>query len=571
MAREAQRDQLGKMLLEMGLITQEQLDEALGLQEMSGAKNLGDILLKLGLIREEELAYVMGTQLNLPVFSLKNVDIPKNVIALVPEKIIKKHTLIPFSLQDNVLTIVMANPMDIMVIDDIQYQTGKQIQEAIGLKSEILEVIQKYFQTSEQEMNQAVQEVAMNAEEGGQDMNQKKTVDLEEKESPTVAIVNNIISDAIKMKASDIHIEPHEHELGLRYRLDGVLQERNLKLNLKTQGELISRIKLLSNMDISEKRVPQDGRIKVSTTIQDKKITADLRVSSLPIYRGEKICIRILDKSNLSLNLKDVGFSDRNLKIFEQVVDKPSGIILMTGPTGSGKTSTLYAALNFVSSPEINITTVEDPVEFEIASFNQTNVQAKIGMTFGRALKAILRQDPDVILIGEMRDEETAKIGIEAALTGHLVFSTLHTNDAPSSITRLVEMGVEPYMLSSTVRGIVAQRLLRRLCAQCKTKVALEPKKAEALAKTYQIEQPTIFKPKGCPTCNNTGHKGRIAVHEILTFNDELAQAVNDEKSTTEITMIAKRTGFKGLAFDGYVKVLQGITTFREVEKVAMV
>jgi type IV pilus assembly protein PilB len=571
MAKENRSEQLGKLLLEMGLITQEQLQEALGLQEMSGAKNLGDILLKLNLIREEELAYVIGTQLNLPVISLKNVDIPKPVLALIPEKIIKKHYLLPFSLQDNVLTIVMANPMDIMVIDDIQYQTGKQIQEAIGLKSEILEQIGRYFQTSQEEMQQAVQEVAMEAEtSGGSDMNARKTVDLEEKDTATVAIVNNIIADAIKMKASDIHIEPHEHELGLRYRLDGVLQERNLKLALKTQGELISRIKLLSNMDISEKRVPQDGRMKVSTVVGDKKIAADLRVSSLPIYRGEKICIRILDKSNLSLNLKDVGFSDFNLKIFEQVVDKPSGIILMTGPTGSGKTSTLYAALNFVSSPEINITTVEDPVEFEIPTFNQTNVQAKIGMTFARALKAILRQDPDVILIGEIRDEETAKIAVEAALTGHLVFSTLHTNDAPSSISRLVEMGVEPYMLSSTVRGIVAQRLLRRLCIKCKSKVVLEANKSDALGKTYGINPPTIFKPKGCGTCNGTGHKGRIAIHEILTFNDELAQAVNDEKSTTELSAIAKRTGFKPLAFDGYVKVMQGVTTFREVEKVAM-
>jgi type IV pilus assembly protein PilB len=489
---------------------------------------------------------------------------------MVPEKLIKKHTLIPFSLQDNVLTIVMANPMDIMVIDDIQYQTGKQIQEAIGLKTEIQEVINRYFSTSGEEMNQAVQEVALSAEDEGAEMHARKTVDLEDKDSPTVAIVNNMISDAIKMRASDIHVEPHEQELGLRYRLDGVLQERNLKINLKSQGELISRIKLLSGMDISEKRIPQDGRIKVKTPVNDKVVTCDLRVSSLPVYRGEKIVIRILDKTNLNLNLTDVGFSENNLKLFQTVVDKPSGIILMTGPTGSGKTSTLYAALNFVHSPEVNITTVEDPVEFEIPYFNQTQVHVKAGMTFARALRAILRQDPDIILIGEVRDEETAKIAVESALTGHLVFSTLHTNDAPASISRLIEMGVEPYLLSSTVRAIVAQRLVRVLCTKCKIKIQLDPKKCEALAKTYGVETPTLFKPRGCSYCNTAGYRGRTAIHEILTFNEDLAQAVNDGKSTGELAVIAKKTGFKGLAHDGNVKVLQGITTFREVEKVAM-
>ena len=569
--KDSQRDQLGKMLLEMGLITQEKLEEAIGLQEMSGAKNLGDILLKAGMVREEELAYVVGTMLNVPVIPLKNVEIPPNVLSMVPEKIIRKHHVIPFNVTEDTLTLVMIDPMNIMVIDEIQYLTGKQIQEAIGLKSEILDFIHRTYESSEQEMSQAVKDVQVESGDARPDMHAKQAVDLENKDAPTVTIVNNIISDAIRMKASDIHIEPHEEGLGVRYRLDGVLQDHSLKLSLRTQSEIVSRIKLLSNMDISEKRVPQDGRIKVKTQIGEQKIFADLRVSSLPIYRGEKICIRILDKSNLNLNLKDVGFSDANLKIFQTVVDKPSGVILMTGPTGSGKTSTLYAALNFVSSPEINITTVEDPVEFEIPAFNQVQVQSKIGMTFERALRAILRQDPDVILIGEIRDEETAKIATEAALTGHLVFSTLHTNDAPSSVSRLVEMGVEPYLLSSTIRAIVAQRLIRRLCVKCKSKVDTDPKKLEALKKTYGMEDVSICKPKGCPTCNNTGHKGRTAIHEILTINDELALAINERKSATELAVIAKKTGFKTLSWDGYCKVLQGITTFREVDKVAMV
>jgi len=559
------------MLMDMGLITQEQLDEAQNHQAETGVKNLGDLLLKMNVIREEELAYVLGTQLNLPVFSLKNVEISKDILALVPEKLIKKHLLLPFSLEDNSLTIVMANPMDIFVIDDIQYQTGYQVQEAIGLKSEILDLIGRYFQTADEEISEAVADIKREGSAAMSTAGEKKAVDLEDKSGPTVSIVNNIIADAIKMKASDIHIEPHEKKLGIRYRVDGVLAERDLALPLKTQMELISRIKLLSDMDISEKRVPQDGRIQVKLPIRDQIIYADLRVSSLPVYRGEKICMRILDKSNLSLNLHDVGFSEENLKLFTQCVKKPSGIILMTGPTGSGKTSTLYAALNFIHSPEINITTVEDPVEFEIPYFNQVNVKAKIGMTFGRALRAILRQDPDVILIGEIRDQETGTIAIEAALTGHLVFSTLHTNDAPSSITRLIEMDIEPYMVSAVARGIVAQRLIRRLCMKCKTRVALDEKKEAQLRKTYNVPEPRMFKSRGCPHCNGGGYKGRIALHEILTISQELGILINKGGSATDITLKAKTEGFKQLAYDGYQKVLQGHTSIREIEKVAMV
>jgi len=566
-----QGEQLGKMLMDMGLITQEQLDEAQNHQAETGVKNLGDLLLKMNVIREEELAYVLGTQLNLPVFSLKNVEISKDILALVPEKLIKKHLLLPFSLEDNSLTIVMANPMDIFVIDDIQYQTGYQVQEAIGLKSEILDLIGRYFQTADEEISEAVADIKREGSAAMSTAGEKKAVDLEDKSGPTVSIVNNIIADAIKMKASDIHIEPHEKKLGIRYRVDGVLAERDLALPLKTQMELISRIKLLSDMDISEKRVPQDGRIQVKLPIRDQIIYADLRVSSLPVYRGEKICMRILDKSNLSLNLHDVGFSEENLKLFTQCVKKPSGIILMTGPTGSGKTSTLYAALNFIHSPEINITTVEDPVEFEIPYFNQVNVKAKIGMTFGRALRAILRQDPDVILIGEIRDQETGTIAIEAALTGHLVFSTLHTNDAPSSITRLIEMDIEPYMVSAVARGIVAQRLIRRLCMKCKTRVALDEKKEAQLRKTYNVPEPRMFKSRGCPHCNGGGYKGRIALHEILTISQELGILINKGGSATDITLKAKTEGFKQLAYDGYQKVLQGHTSIREIEKVAMV
>ena len=562
-----EKEQLGKVLMDMGLLTEEQLEEALNLQEMSGEKRLGEILLKMGVIKEEELAYVLGQQLNLPVFSLKNVEIPKNVLQLIPEKLIKKHMLLPFSLQDNVLTVVMSDPMDIFVIDDIQYQTGYQVQEAIGLKSEISEIIARYFSSSSEELKEAIEDIK---KENIEVVEGSTAVNLEQKDSPTVSIVNNVIAEAIRRRASDIHIEPRENILSVRYRLDGVLQENNLQVPIKTQSEIISRIKLLANLDISEKRLPQDGRIKVKTTVQDKSISADLRISTLPIYRGEKICIRILDKSALNLTLTDVGFSDENLKMFQVVSKKPSGIILMTGPTGSGKTSTLYAALNYISSPEINITTVEDPVEYEIPEFNQVNIQSKIGLTFGRALRAILRQDPDVVLIGEIRDEETAGIAIEASLTGRLVFSTLHTNDAPSSVSRLIEMGVEPYLVSSTVRCIVAQRLVRRLCVRCKTKLNIAPDKLEQLGRTYRVEAPKLFRPRGCVACSKTGYKGRVAIHEVLLMNDEIADMINRRASTTEILAVAKKTGFKTLSYDGYVKALNGITTIREVERVAL-
>jgi type IV pilus assembly protein PilB len=562
-----EKEQLGKVLMDMGLLTEEQLEEALNLQEMSGEKRLGEILLKMGVIKEEELAYVLGQQLNLPVFSLKNVEIPKNVLQLIPEKLIKKHMLLPFSLQDNVLTVVMSDPMDIFVIDDIQYQTGYQVQEAIGLKSEISEIIARYFSSSSEELKEAIEDIK---KENIEVVEGSNAVNLEQKDSPTVSIVNNVIAEAIRRRASDIHIEPRENILSVRYRLDGVLQENNLQVPVKTQSEIISRIKLLANLDISEKRLPQDGRIKVRTTVQDKSISADLRISTLPIYRGEKICIRILDKSALNLTLTDVGFSDENLKMFQVVSKKPSGIILMTGPTGSGKTSTLYAALNYISSPEINITTVEDPVEYEIPEFNQVNIQTKIGLTFGRALRAILRQDPDVVLIGEIRDEETAGIAIEASLTGRLVFSTLHTNDAPSSVSRLIEMGVEPYLVSSTVRCIVAQRLVRRLCVRCKTKLNIAPDKLEQLGRTYRVEAPKLFRPRGCVACSKTGYKGRVAIHEVLLMNDEIADMINRRASTTEILAVAKKTGFRTLSYDGYVKALNGITTIREVERVAL-
>ena len=456
----------------------------------------------------------------------------------------------------------MADPLDVFIIDEITFQTGYELEIGISPESQIEAAIKHYYGNSESLQNAVDNLAAERKTEVTLDESFFTTFDLNEEEQnvPIINLVNTIIQQAINDKASDIHIEPDEEVVRVRYRIDGILNEL-MKAPKTIQSELISRLKIMAQMDISEKRLPQDGRIKVK--VQNKSI--DLRVSSLPTVFGEKIVIRILDKSRLSLTLDQVGFDEDLLKLFKTLSSAPNGIVLMTGPTGSGKTSTLYAAINFVKSPEINITTVEDPVEYLIPSINQVQVRSEIGLTFARTLRSILRQDPNVILIGEIRDFETAQIAIESALTGHLVFSTLHTNDAASAVTRLIEMGVEPYLVASAVIGVGGQRLVRKICPSCR--ISYEPKDQEhiEILEENGFKDIKLYRGKGCLTCRKTGYAGRTAIHEIMTINDEIHGLILDSASARDIRQAAIRSGMRTMRVDGLQKAIKGVTTLKEV------
>ena len=560
-AGKPQRKRLGDILVEAGVISAQQLQEALSKQKILG-KRLGKVLVDAGMTTEDSIATTLASQMNIPYLNLNEISIPPEVLTAIPEGIVRSHNLLPVKLEGNKLQITMVDPLDVFIIDEITFQTGYELNVGISPESQIEAAIKHYYGNSESLQNAVDNLAAERKSEVTLDESFFTTFDLNEDEQkvPIINLVNTIIQQAINDKASDIHIEPDEEVVRVRYRIDGILNEL-MKAPKTIQSELISRLKIMAQMDISEKRLPQDGRIKVK--VQNKSI--DLRVSSLPTVFGEKIVIRILDKSRLSLTLDQVGFDEDLLKLFKTLSSAPNGIVLMTGPTGSGKTSTLYAAINFVKSPEINITTVEDPVEYLIPSINQVQVRSEIGLTFARTLRSILRQDPNVILIGEIRDFETAQIAIESALTGHLVFSTLYTNDAASAVTRLIEMGVEPYLVASAVIGVGGQRLVRRICPSCRISYKITDQEDLDVLKENGFENTELYRGKGCLTCRRTGYTGRTAIHEIMTINDEIHGLILDSASARDIRQAAVKSGMRTMRVDGLQKAVKGITTIKEV------
>lgn len=560
------RRKLGELLIETGILSAEQLAEALDIQRKSGGK-LGKILIQKKLISEEEMAFALAMQLKIPYIDLNDHFIEEDILESIPEELLTKFTCVPIELNNKILNVAMADPLDLNVINDLQFITGYTIQPSISTASQIIGTLQKHYSPEK-----ALGEVAGEFTNGtGLEFLPGETIDdeVEEEEerkglegSPFIKMVDLIIKNAIKKGASDIHIEAQQKHVRVRNRIDGMLHD-SIKLPKWMQPIIVSRIKVLGNMDISEKRLPQDGRIKVRA----KNMSVDLRVSTLPTYHGEKVVIRILNKSAVSLSLADLGFSEKNLGYLKSFVAQPQGMILFTGPTGSGKTSSLYACIQECMAEDINIITVEDPVEYEVQGINQVQIQSKVGLTFPYVLRSILRQDPNVIMIGEIRDMETAEIAIQASLTGHLVLSTLHTNDAPSAVTRLIDMGIPPYLITSSVMGVIAQRLIRKICPKCKEEYVPDPNLLARLSLHNQDLPFKFYHGAGCSSCGNLGYKGRTSIEEVLIMGHKIRELISSGESSDLIREAAVATGMTTLGMRGLKKIEAGTTTLDEVLK----
>ncbi|MDZ5470804.1 GspE/PulE family protein (plasmid) [Bacillus sp. 31A1R] len=547
------RKRLGDLLVEAGLITEDQLQSTL--LEKSPSQKLGDALLQRGHITEQQLIEVLEFQLGIPHISLYRYPFETKLFSLIPKDIAKRNLLIPLKKDGDKLFVAMADPMDFFAIDDLRLSTGFQIETAIATKDDIIRAINKYYDIDEgfEEMLGDLPSI-----ENGQE---EKITD---QDSPIVRLVNQLLSNAAALKASDIHIDPQETKVVVRYRIDGVLRvERVLPKHM--QSVLAARIKIMANLDITEHRVPQDGRIKINLDFHP----IDLRVSTLPTVYGEKMVMRILDMGSALNDLNKLGFNKLNMKRFTEMIEKPTGIVLITGPTGSGKSSTLYAALNKLNNEEVNIITIEDPVEYQLEGINQIQVNSNVGMTFAKGLRSILRQDPNIIMVGEIRDKETVEVAIRASLTGHLVLSTLHTNDSLGTITRLLDMGVEPFLVASSLSGIVAQRLVRKVCRDCAEQQAPTKREIDIFAKRG-MKVDTITRGRGCSSCNMTGYKGRLAIHEILVINDEMRRVIMNGESFTRLRELAMKYKTVFLIDDGLLKIKQGLTTTEEVLRVAI-
>ncbi|MFD2133936.1 GspE/PulE family protein [Pseudogracilibacillus auburnensis] len=548
------RKRLGDLLVESGLISETQLSTALA--EKLPDEKLGDTLLREGYITEQQLIEVLEFQLGIPHINIFQYPIEQEIVQLVPQEIAKRYQVMPIRSEENQLFVAMADPMDYFAIEELRMATGYQIVPAIATKDALQRTITKYY-----DLQQSLDEVMG-------DFSHEETVEetgITDEDSPIVRLVNQIISNAVAQRASDIHFDPQEVELKIRYRVDGVLMtERTLPKHM--QNVIIARLKIMANLNITESRVPQDGRIKLSVNFKP----IDIRISTLPSIYGEKIVMRILDLSNALDRLDKIGFSTRNEQTFKSMISVPNGIVLITGPTGSGKSSTLYAALHHLNEEAVNIITIEDPVEYQLTGINQVQVNEAVGMTFATGLRSILRQDPDIVMIGEIRDIETAQISIRASLTGHLVLSTLHTNSAVAALTRLIDMGVEPFLISSSLTGVVAQRLVRRICRDCVETVEPTDREREIFAQS-NIQMEHIQRGRGCGNCNNTGYRGRIAIHEVLPITDDIRGLIMSAANSTKIQQEVKKAGMSFLLDDGLDKVKQGLTTTEEVLRVATI
>ncbi|HWO90245.1 MAG TPA: type IV-A pilus assembly ATPase PilB [Gemmatimonadales bacterium] len=562
----ASGDRLGDLLIREGLITKEQLEKALQEQKTQGVR-LGYALVKLGFVQETEITKMLARQYRMPAVDLSRFEVDPKIVKMIPADLATKNLVLPLKRDGRTLTVAMADPTNLGVIDDLKFITRCDIFPVIAGEYTLKNAIDKHYEQVDQQLDKLIAEIGEEEsaelevvqEKEDEATDQAQLVD----DAPVVKLINAILTDAVKRGASDIHIEPFEHEMRVRYRIDGALQEV-MKPPLKLKAALTSRIKIMSSLNIAERRVPQDGRIKLKMG----KRVIDYRVSTLPVLFGEKIVMRILDKGNLALDLSKFGFEPKAEADLMKAILNPYGMVLVTGPTGSGKTTTLYSALSRVNTIEVNIMTAEDPVEYNLMGINQVLVRNEIGMTFAAALKAFLRQDPNIIMVGEIRDIETGGIAIKAALTGHLVLSTLHTNDAPSTITRMIDMGIEPFNVSSAVNLIVAQRLVRRICSNCKAEHKYTTEELKALAvDPKEFEGVTFFKGKGCDACGGSGYKGRAGLYEVMALSPELRRMILKGASTAELQEQAIAEGMLTLRMDGIVKIKKGITTLEEVVK----
>lgn len=560
MANEKRR--LGNILVNAGKITSYQLQEALKSQKSLG-KKLGEILVDNKIITEDEIIESIEQQTGIKKVDLNTIDFDRKAITLIPQNLCKKYVLIPFGFENNKIKVALADPLNIFAIDDVAISTGFEIESFISKKEDIKKFIGIYY-SSQQVNNAAIQ---LSKENVKYNKNNKATSDdmSEINSAPVVKMVDYMFRNAIEMKASDIHIEPFEEEIRIRYRIDGRLQVVN-QVGIDSLGPLVTRIKILAKLNIAEKRIPQDGKIMIKVEEND----VDLRVSVLPVVNGEKIVIRILNTSGDMLSKEKLGMGQDNIKKINRIIANPHGIILITGPTGSGKSTSLYSILSDLNSSNVNIITVEDPVEYTMDGINQVSVNEKSGLTFASGLRSILRQDPDIVMIGEIRDEETAEIATRAAITGHLVLSTLHTNDAPSSIARLVDMGVKPYLVATSVVGVIAQRLVRRVCNKCKEEYEATEYEKQILGQA--MDKPLLlYKGKGCGYCNESGYFGRIGIYEIMEITRKHREAVNSGANSDILRDISIDSGMKTLEAECKELVLNGITTMEELSTIVII
>lgn len=547
---------LGDLLVEVGFITPKQLEEALHKQKLTG-KKIGEILIDDSMVSEADMIKALEMQLGIPYTDISKIYIDPEVPKLINENLARRHVLIPIKREKNKLTVAMADPLNIFARDDVNIATGLDIEPVISNSDKILNAIDRYYgnQRAEKAIEEFKKQYDMNSMTELLDENNAETIN-----APVVRLINTLISQAVSMKASDIHIEPSEERIRIRFRVDGELQEV-MTPEKSAYSAILTRIKIMGKMDIAEKRLPQDGRIEL--TVDNKEI--DMRISTIPTVFGEKIVIRLLDRSNFLASKAELGFDQHNLQLLDKLIKYPNGIILVTGPTGSGKSTTLYAILKELNKVNINIITIEDPVEYRLGGINQVQVNNKSGMSFANGLRSILRQDPDIIMIGEIRDSETAQIAVRASITGHLVLSTMHTNDAPSTVTRLMDMGIEPYLVAASVIGVVAQRLVRKICPHCK-----EPHNATSFEKQMLnvSEETVIYKGRGCSVCNGKGYIGRTAIHEVMHINRDIRGLIENRASIDAIRTAAAENGTITLRESCKQLVLSGITTIDEMTRV---
>ena len=594
-------ERLGELLVRRNLITPEQLKKALEDQKSNGSR-LESALVKLGYIKEDELLSFLSAQYRVPSVKISKIEVNPSVVKLIPSSVAKKHYIIPTNRVGTKLTLAMLDPSNIPVIDEVKFITGFRVEPVVASETEIIDAIKRYYggggdlaglgsKTFDAKDFSLDDDVASVAGEGGISLEDEVVnvddfdslvhgavenveivetqaqEDSEDIQGPIIKIVNGILIKAIKLGASDVHFEPYERTFRVRYRIDGVLH-RAMALPLQIKNAMTSRLKIMSKLDIAERRLPQDGRIKLRLA---KGREMDFRVSTVPTLFGEKVVLRLLDKGSLQLDMAKLGFEESSLVDLQYAIHRPVGMILVTGPTGSGKTTTLYSALSELNKESENIMTAEDPIEYNFMGINQVQMHEEIGLTFASTLRAFLRQDPDIIMVGEIRDFETAQIGIQAALTGHLVLSTVHTNDAPGTVTRMIDMGIEPFLISSAVILILAQRLIRKVCSECKEQIQVHPQLLMDLGvPPDEVKTFPTFKGKGCPICSGTGYKGRLGLYEVMLLKDEVKELILARASTTEIKKEAIRMGMKTLRQSGIHKIKTGMTTIEEVLRATM-
>jgi len=560
-----QRKLLGKILEEMKVCSQAQVKVALKKQMQEAGKKLGEILVEMGIVKPAQITEALARQFDYPFVDFKNLKINSDVVKTVPRSVCEEHTIFPIKSNGKTLTIAISDPLDLFTMDNLKFILNTEIECALASKEDILSTIEKFYGSKDKaKMSDAIEQATMTQTEikvRGADIDEGEE-EARDDDAPVIKFVQLMIAEAVKARASDVHVEPMEDRLRIRYRVDGICQEVNAPPK-RLQGAVLSRIKILAEMDIAEKRKPQDGRIRINLNGRE----LDIRVSALPGTHGESIVMRLLDKKAGLLGLEEMGFHSSDHKRFRSLIKRPNGLILVTGPTGSGKTTTLYAALKELNRPDVKIITAENPVEYNIAGINQAQVKAGIGMTFQRILRAMLRQAPNIILVGEIRDTETAEIAIQAALTGHLVFSTLHTNDAPGALTRLIDMGVKPFLVASSVQASMSQRLIRILCPSCKEpNPDPDPTLLSALSiKLEDLRGRTLYRGVGCDQCRNTGYKGRKGIFELMELNSVMREMVFRKEPVTKIKEQARLSGMVTLLEDGVRKVFDGITTLEEI------